>query len=74
MTAPVPEGDGEPADVEIKWEIDDLGITIEALLGDASVTVQHAWDAAEEAATLAQALPQILMAVQQAIDSQQEEA
>jgi len=71
MTAPIPEGAGEPAEVEINFEPDEFGIKISAVLGDSSIVVEHAWDAANEATTLVQALPGIMSAVQTALDQQE---
>ena len=73
MTEQIPEDVGEAAEVEINFEPDDYGIRVVATLGDSCIIVQHAWDAAEEAATLVQTLPNIMMAVQQALDSQEEQ-
>ena len=73
MTESIPEDVGEAAEVEVNFVPDDYGISVTAELGDALITVDHAWDAAENAATLIQALPNIMMAVQQALDSQEEQ-
>ena len=72
MTEEIPET-GEAAEVEINFEPDDLGIKITALLGEASIVVEHSWDGVEEAAILTQALPQILARVQLALDAQEAE-
>lgn len=70
--APLPEDVGEAADVEINYYPDDIGIKVIAVLDEASVTVEHSWEAAENAATLVQALPSILMAVEEALNQQEE--
>lgn len=72
MTEPIPEDVGESAEVEVSFVPDDFGIRITAVLGDSSIVVEHAWgDAAGEAATLAQALPEILVRVQAALEAQE---
>ena len=71
MSEQIPEETGEAVDVDINFEPDDFGIKITAVLGNSSIVVEHAWDAAEEAATLAQALPGVLIAVQEALDKQE---
>ena len=71
MTEPIPEGEGEAAEVEINFVPDEFGIRVDAVLGEASIVVEHSWDAAMEAATLVQALPGILSAVQTALDQQE---
>lgn len=69
---PVPDDiDGPVAEVEINFEPDDLGLKITAVLGEASIVVEHSWDGAEEAAILTQSLPNILMAVQTALNEQE---
>ena len=72
-TDPIPEETGEPVDVEAAFESDEFGIKVTATLGEAAVVVEHSWDAAESAATLVQALPQILIRVEEALQAQQEE-
>ena len=72
MTEQIPEGEGESAEVDIDFFPDEFGIEVVAVLGNASIKVEHAWDAAEDAATLVQALPNILIAVQEALDAQEE--
>lgn len=67
----LPEEEGEAEEVEINFDPDDFGIKITAVLGNSSIVVEHAWDAAEDAATLAQGLPTILVAVQNALDAQE---
>lgn len=67
----IPEEVGEAAEVEIHFEPDDLGIKVSAVLGESSIVVEHSWDAVEEAATLVQALPSILVAVQAALEDQE---
>jgi len=71
MTAPIPEGPGEAAEVEINFVPDEFGIQISAVLGNSSIVVEHAWDAANEATILVQALPGIMSAVQTALDQQE---
>jgi hypothetical protein len=71
MTEAIPEGAGEPAGVDITFVPDEFGIEVTAILGEASIVVEHSWDAATEAATLVQALPNILIAVQNALESQE---
>ena len=71
MTEEIPEEVGEAAEVEINFDPDDLGLKVTAVLGESSIVVEHSWDAAEEAATLVQALPMILMRVQDALDAQE---
>lgn len=68
----IPEGAGDPQEVSIDFVPDDLGIKVTAVLGESSIVVEHSWDGAEEAATLVQALPNIMIAVQQALDSQED--
>lgn len=72
MTEQLPEATGEPGEVEVNYETDDLGIKITAVLGESSIVVEHSWGGAEEAATLTQALPQILVAVQAALEDQED--
>lgn len=68
---PVPDDIyGPVADVEINYELDDLGIKITATLGEASIVVEHSWGSAEETAILTQSLSNILMAVQTTINEQ----
>lgn len=64
---------GESAEVDIDFEPDDFGIKIKAVLGEASIVVEHSWEGVQEAATLVQALPNILAAVQTALESQEDE-
>jgi hypothetical protein len=71
VSAPVPESEGEALDVDITYEPDDDGIKITAVLGESSIIVEHSWDAVEHAATLVQALPSILIAVQTALNDQE---
>lgn len=67
-----PEEEYGPAEeVEVNFEPDDIGIKITATLGEATVTVEHAWEAADEATFLVRALPNILAAVQDALESQE---
>lgn len=68
----VPEEVGDPRDVEINFDPDDLGIKVTAVLGESSIVVEHSWDAVEDAATLVQALPNIMMAVQAALNEQEQ--
>jgi hypothetical protein len=70
--AEIPEGEGEAGEVEIDFVPDEFGIRVTAVFGESSVVVEHSWDAAEEAATLIQALPNIMIAVQEALDAQEE--
>lgn len=72
MTEQIPEEHGESAEVEVNYYPDDFGIKVIAVLDEASVVVEHSWEAAENAATLVQALPSILMAVQEALSQQEE--
>lgn len=67
----VPDNIGEPVDVEVDFEPTDDGITIEARLGEATITVDHSWSAAEQVAILVHSLPNILMAVQTALNEQE---
>lgn len=69
---PLPEQVGEPAEVEIDFKPDEFGIEVTAIFGNASIKVEHAWESAEEAATLIQALPNIMIAVQEALESQED--
>jgi hypothetical protein len=71
VTEQIPEEVGEAAEVEIDYVPDDFGIKVTAILGNSSVVVEHAWDAAEDAATLVQALPNIMIAVQEALEAQE---
>lgn len=68
---PLPEV-GESAEVDVNFEPDDFGIKITAVLDEASIVVEHSWEGVNEAATLVQALPNILAAVQTALESQEE--
>jgi len=69
---PLPEEVGETAEVSVDFVPDEFGIKVTATLGESSIVVEHSWDAAEEAATLVQALPNILVAVQDALEAQEE--
>lgn len=72
MSEPLPEKTGDPRDIEINYEPDDVGIKVAATLGDATITVEHAWGSgAEDAAFLVRALPNILIAVQEALEAQE---
>lgn len=71
MTESLPEDVGEPAEVDINFEPDGFGIKVTATLGESSIVVEHSWDAVEQAATLVQALPNILAAVQTALEAQE---
>jgi len=73
MTEPMPEQTGEPLDVDITFTPTEEGIEIAAVLGQSRVVIEHPWEEAEYAATLVQALPSILIAVQQQLDKQEEE-
>lgn len=68
----LPDDAGDARDVDITFNPDDFGIEVVATLGEASIVVEHSWEGgAEDAATLVQALPNILMAVQEALDQQE---
>lgn len=62
----------EELNTEINFEPDEYGIKITIVHGESSIIVEHSWDAAEETAALVQALPKILIIVQEALDQQEE--
>lgn len=71
MTEEIPETTGEPVDVEINYETDDNGIRITASLGGAAIMLDHPWAEAHEATVLVNALPNIMTAVQEALNERE---
>lgn len=67
----IPDEAGESVGVAVNYEPDDFGIKVTSELGDATIVVHHSWEGAEDAATLVQALPNILLAVQAALEEQE---
>lgn len=64
----------EHQEVEVNYEADDLGLKVHATLGEATITVEHGWEAGDDIVVLVQALPSILTAVQEALPTTPEEA